>query len=156
MGRRVVRVPLRRLALGVVVACALVVAVAGPAAAAPAQQAECWQRLMLDYYDGTIDRQYPIPCYQEAIRNLGDDERYYSSAEDDIRAAMRRAIANESGQGGAAGGSTTAPDLSGSDDDGDSVPVPLLVLGGVALLLVAVGAAGIVRRRTRGDGPDTT
>jgi hypothetical protein len=155
MGSRVVTLPLRRLALGGAVACALVFTLAGPATAAPAQQAECWQRLMLDYYDGTIDKQYPIPCYQEAIRNLGDDERYYSSAEDDIRAAMRRAIANEGGQGGAGGGSTTAPDLSGASDDGDSVPVPLLVLGGVALLLVGVGAAGLVRRRMRGDGPGT-
>ena len=153
MGTRFVTAPVRRLAVVGALACALVLAVAGPAAAAPAQQAECWQRLMLDYYDGTIDRQYSVECYQDALANLRDDQRYYTGAEEDIRAAMRRAIANESGQGGTGGGSTTAPDLSASDDD-DSVPVPLIVLGGVALLLVAVGAVGIVRKRSRGGGPD--
>jgi len=34
-----------------------------------------------------------------------------------------------------------------------SVPVPLLVLGGLALLLVAAGAVGLVLRRNQGRGP---
>ena len=35
-----------------------------------------------------------------------------------------------------------------------SVPVPLLVLGGLALLLVAAGAVGLVVKRTQGRRPD--
>lgn len=35
----------------------------------------------------------------------------------------------------------------------DSVPVPLLVLGGLAALLFAAGAAGYLSRRRRADGP---
>ncbi len=42
--------------------------------------------------------------------------------------------------------STTA---SGQTGGGRGIPVPLLVLGGLALLLVAVGAAGLVAKRRR-------
>ncbi len=35
----------------------------------------------------------------------------------------------------------------------DSVPIPLLVLGGLALLLIAAGAAGVVAKRLQGRGP---
>jgi hypothetical protein len=52
------------------------------------------------------------------------------------------------------GGKTTggflneATDSLGSDS-ADSVPVPLLVLAGLALLLVAAGAAGLIARRVQ-------
>jgi hypothetical protein len=39
---------------------------------------------------------------------------------------------------------------SGAVGGGSGVPVPLLVLGGLALLLVAAGAAGVVTKRRRG------
>lgn len=45
---------------------------------------------------------------------------------------------------------TTAPDTSGPS----SVPIPLLVLGGLAVLLLAAGSAGYLRRRMNGDGDD--
>jgi hypothetical protein len=35
------------------------------------------------------------------------------------------------------------------------VPVPLLVLGGLALLLVAAGAAGLIAKRRHGRGPSS-
>ncbi len=38
---------------------------------------------------------------------------------------------------------------SGRPSSADSVPVPLIVLGAVALLLMAAGAAGFVARRQR-------
>lgn len=40
-------------------------------------------------------------------------------------------------------------------DSGSSVPLPLLVLGGIAILLVAAGVAGMIWRRSHGDPPGT-
>ncbi len=58
-----------------------------------------------------------------------------------------------SGGGGSDGGSGTGPFKkalnAGKPGKADSVPVPLIVLGGVALLLMAAGGAGFLARRTR-------
>jgi hypothetical protein len=40
-------------------------------------------------------------------------------------------------------------------DSGSSVPLPLLVLGGIAILLVAAGVGGMIWRRSHGDPPGT-
>jgi hypothetical protein len=40
-----------------------------------------------------------------------------------------------------------------SPRNADSMPIPLLVLGGLALLLIAAGAAGLLRRRLRARRP---
>ncbi len=40
-------------------------------------------------------------------------------------------------------------------NDADSIPIPLLVLGGLALLLIAAGAAGVIAKRLQGRGPRT-
>jgi cobalamin biosynthesis Mg chelatase CobN len=45
---------------------------------------------------------------------------------------------------------TTQTDTSGPS----SVPIPLLVLGGLAVILLAAGSAGYFRRRMNGDGDD--
>ncbi len=47
---------------------------------------------------------------------------------------------------------TTATDTSGPS----AVPVPLIVLGGLAVLLLAAGSAGYLRRRMNGGGDDGT
>jgi len=59
-----------------------------------------------------------------------------------------------SGGGGNGGGDTTASgpinDVLGTGDAGaDGIPIPLLVLGGLALLLVAAGAAGLIARHVQ-------
>jgi hypothetical protein len=50
------------------------------------------------------------------------------------------------------GVSTIASPAVADGGSGSSVPVPLLVLGGLALLLAAAGGIGMLARR-RGDGP---
>jgi hypothetical protein len=99
----------------VVPTCAVVALVvlvsAGPAAAKkPSSQAPCWKALINDWYDGRIDRTYPIPCYHEAIKHLPSDVQAYSSAADDIRRALQERISGKKeltpmfGAGGSAGG----------------------------------------------------
>ena len=154
MGRG--QVNLGRFAVAGAVLAALVCMLAGTATAASAAKATapCWQRLTLDWAaDGRVDKTYPLPCYQQAIAHLGATDRVYSSAEDDIRRAQQRAIAGK-GSGGPQT-PTAAPDQPATGDGG-GVPVPLLVLGGVAILLVALGAVGFVRRRSSDDDASTT
>jgi hypothetical protein len=154
-----------------VLAAALGLLLAGPAAATP----PCWKTLINDWYDGRIDGTYAIPCYREAINHLPPDVDQYSSAADDIRRALAERISgkpNVVGPGGATGASgasaTGASGPSGPQPtDGrpkgkggaigdainagshhaDSVPIPLLVLAGIAGLLLLAGAAGLVNRR---------
>jgi hypothetical protein len=139
----------------------------------------CWKTLINDWYDGRIDGTYPIHCYREALKHLPTDVETYSSARDDIKQALQKRITQShkggggqsnsgggtngsagpgggsSGKGGTTGGgkSTSGPigrvfDV-GKPSKADSVPVPLIVLGGVALLLMAAGGVGFLARRTR-------
>jgi hypothetical protein len=60
-----------------------------------------------------------------------------------------------SGSDGSGDGNSASPGPiggainAGKPDNADSLPVPLLVLGGVALVLMAAGGAGFVARRAR-------
>ena len=121
---------------------ALFCALAGPASAAP-----CWKSVVLDWAaDGSVDRTYPIACYHQAITHLQPDLQLYSSASDDIRRALQRVVTANSEP-------TTV--VVAATDKGDSVPRPLVILGGVAILLVAAGLAGMIWRRSQGDRPGT-
>ena len=72
-----------------------------------------------------------------------------------------------SGGGSALGGSGTTTTTGGgnqgndglagtvSADDPSSIPTPLLILGGLALLLVAAGAAGLIAKRIQARRPGT-
>jgi hypothetical protein len=177
------------------VAAVLLVALTGfapSAAAAPA----CWQRLITDWYDGTIDNRYEIPCYQQAVDHLPTDAQLYSSARDDILRAMGQEIARLNAEATptttAAATTTEAPTTTEqrppttteqptttveeeiipattspgrpkpkgvasaldklNPGDADSFPLPLLILGALAILLVAAGVVGMIwRRMDRGD-----
>jgi hypothetical protein len=163
----------------------------------------CWKQLINDWYDTTIDRSYPIPCYRQAIDHLPTDAQLYSSAKDDILRAMQRQIALEkqatqpttteappttttaaattteatsteatapppeptTTEEAAVPPTTTSP---GRDKpkgvaraldklnpgDADSFPLPLLILGALAILLVAAGVIGMIWRRMDRGGPD--
>lgn len=131
------------------------------------------------YQDGQIASSYPISCYRDALRHLGTGDQVYTSLEDDIRAAMQAALARQHGKKVAdqVGHKFTTPVLVDSQSmkdehpnstdpstpneqnlasarvaassQGGGVPAPLLVLGGLALVLLAAGAVGTVVRRRR-------
>jgi len=104
--------------------------------------APCWKTLLIDSYDGRIDRVYPIRCYHQAIAHMPIVLQLYSSERDDIMRALQRAL----------GGKGPGPQIVGpnpASSGGGSLPVPLLVLGSIAILLVVAGVAGAVWRRFR-------
>jgi len=140
-----------------------------PAAAAPKS---CADQVVADWYgDGRVDRIFPLHCYQEAIRSLPVDVLDYSNAKEDILRALQFARQNKPDPGPT--GEPTGPNEPGSttpggpNDPGDpsdggtvasgsvdtsgpsSIPIPLLILGGLALLLLAAGGAGYLSRRAQ-------
>jgi hypothetical protein len=158
-------------------ALAFLVAGVGGAAAAPAasQQAtdKCWLQVINDWEDNNqVDKIYAIPCYTQAIQILSGypDVAGYSSAIDDIRNAMY-ALIHQEGRGGGGGGSATTPLGPSSNDSSNppgakhdkslwqsitdrlgpgnaqSIPLPLIVLAGLALLLLLAAAATWFARR---------
>jgi hypothetical protein len=162
------------------IAAALFFVSAGTASAAP-----CWKTLINDWYDGRIDKTYDAQCYRDAIKHLPPDVEVYSNAKDDLKRALQNVLAGKPpnqglGSGGTGGNGGTGTGATGSGGKGagtggrdtnggpvpkaikdigpksaDSVPIPLLVLGGLALLLIAAGAAGVVAKRLQGRKPGT-
>lgn len=153
---------------------------ASPAGAAT----ECGKKVLADWFDnGRIDRLYPLNCYEEAIDAIPDDLRDYADAEDVITRALQAALRGELAPGGvdptpndndpgSNGGSNGSGGEPGGDGDSgsnpqaapdvdtsgpSSVPIPLLVLGGMSLALLAAGGLGYLSRRrnaANADAPD--
>jgi hypothetical protein len=162
--------PSRRATRAVFVLAAFVSLLVATAPAASAAQS-CGRKVLDDWYDGRIDGTYPLHCYDDAIEIIPRDVRDYSSAEDDIKRALQSAMRGKpappnskppvtarSGDDPTPGNTTEATpatpnDPGGSDaehplgESASSVPVPLLILAGLALLLVAGGSAGYLIRR---------
>ena len=182
--RRPATPPLRNVLPKLALALGIVALAFGAAAVrpAPAQAATpCWKLLLNDWYDGRIDQTYSVHCYKDALKHLPADVQTYSSAHDDILRALQTAIAKQqksnkpvgentpvppSGSGSGSGGSGTTTTTGGnqgndglagavSADDPSSVPLPLVILGGLALLLVAAGAAGLIVKRIQARRPGT-
>jgi hypothetical protein len=185
--------------------------------ASAADNVPCWKRLLNDWYDGTIDKVYPIPCYASAIKHLPPETEIYGSAKEDIQRAEQAAINKqpappEQGHTTTTGSTrstgstestspaqtpprttttTTTAVTNGTTRTGTSVivvqappptptsspkkkkhgisgaladitpgdpqafPLPLLILGALAILLVLAGAAGMLWQRShpREDPP---
>ena len=158
-------------------------AVAALATATPASAATaCGKKVLADWFDnGRIDRLYPLDCYEEAIDAIPDDLRDYADAEDVITRALQAALRGEldpggrdptpgeddptesggSGDGSSGPGNSDNPQAApGVDTSGpSSIPIPLLVLGGMSLALLAAGGLGYLSRRRAaahpGDADDT-
>jgi hypothetical protein len=153
---------------------AALLAAATPADAA--KSAPCWKRVIDDWsQDGSIDGTYPLRCIEEALDKVPEDIRAYSDFEEQARAARQEQsrLPQGSGGGGSGGGSgsgsggATAPveerepntgpkdespvewALGTRGNNADSVPVPLLILLGLAAVLITAGAAGFGARKLR-------
>ncbi len=155
----------------------LVAGVGGAAAApAASQQAtnKCWLDVINDWADNNqVDKIYAIPCYTQAIQHLSayPDIAGYSSAADDIHRAMLAVIHEEGRSGPVSGGGNNSSTSVGPGGGGktppggghkslwtrltdrlapgnaQSIPLPLIVLAGLALLLLLAAAATWFARR---------
>jgi hypothetical protein len=129
------------------------------------------------YDNERIDGSYSQKCYAEAEKNIPQDLRDYSDLPGEIARARQRDLRaqhadpsegtrvvqsvgpvdekNDDGKGGgsdgsgksASGGPIGAVLDAAGPSSADSPPIPLLVLAGLALLLVAAGGAGLLSRR---------
>ena len=142
-----------------------------------AKEKTCAEQIVDDWYDNQrVDKLYPIHCYREAIDGLPLDIKDYSDAQDAILRALAYRQANEHDPG-AGGGikpiayrhtadviialqdpNKNASDRSANTAGPSSVPIPLIVLAGLAGLLLIAGGAGYVARRvqSRRGGPPST
>jgi len=140
----------------------------------------CGKKVLADWFDnGRIDRLYKINCYEEAIDAIPADLRDYADAEEVITRALQGALNGKLVPGGRdptpgdnpgdtpPGSTPNDPNdpndpnnppqaAPGVDTSGpSSVPIPLLVLGGLSLALLAAGALGYIsRRRQAAHGDD--
>lgn len=139
--------PSRATALLAALVAALVIS--GSAGAAT----PCSEAILADWLDNSrIDRIYDLPCYEAAIDAIPPDLLDYTDAADVISRAFQDASGRRL-ERQLEGPSTTEPppgvvpavDASAST----SVPVPLLVLGGMSAILLAAGGVGYVSRRRR-------
>ena len=158
--------------VALVAALALLAVGAQSATAAPAatQRAtsQCWRAVINDWLDNNrVDHTYPVACYTQAIQHLNayPDVQQYSSAADDIHRALLALLHGGGGQGpgsqaGGGGGTSAASGgangtngsspittLIGRPSDAQSIPLPVIVLGVLALLLLLAGGGTWLLRR---------
>jgi hypothetical protein len=154
-----------------------VAAVAGLARADEAQariESKCSAALIHDWYvDGRIDHTYQVHCYREALRAIPEDQIIYGTLREDLTRALQSVIRGHSGKvegtvpvpptgGGGGPGDPTSGAVKDKHagwitrlarrlgpNTADSIPVPLLVLGGLALLLMAAAGVSFLARRVQ-------
>ena len=132
------------------------VIVAALVAASSAQAAPpCADAILAEWLEtDRVETVYPLDCYEAAIDAIPQDLEDYSNAADVIarafqRAAGRRLDRRPQGPVEPPADPTAAPLVDTSSST--SVPIPLLVLGGMSFALLAAGGFGYLSRRRRGD-----
>lgn len=154
--------PARLIAVSVLVAAVLAMAALAANASAATSGAPCWRQVINEWVkNDRVSANYPLHCYKDAIAHVPNDLRQYSSIEEDILAARQQAargplrtpqIHNPARDKAANGPSNDiyhqAVD-SLSPNNADSMPLPLLILAGLSLILIATGGAGLVTRRVK-------
>jgi hypothetical protein len=153
--------PARVFAVSVLVAavlCTAALAFAKPASAAPA----CWRQILNEWTDtGRVSTDYSLHCYREAIAHVPEDLLVYTDIEQDILAARQQAAR---GTRTIQSHNPTSSERRSNDPDSglynnaigklgptnaDSLPLPLLILAGMSMILIAAGGAGLVSKRVK-------
>ena len=156
-----------------VITCAALAAIAALALGAGSASAKsCGGVVINDWYvDGTIDKAYPASCYREALSRVPEQAKIYSDLPEQLNRGLRAALAKEA-KGGVASATKTIQQPGGRQpaasqgkkasgpiqqvlgelgpDRADSIPIPLMILAGAAILLIAAGAVSAVVRRLNG------
>jgi hypothetical protein len=141
----------------------------------------CWKQVINDWTaDGQINGHYSAHCLRQAIKNTPEDLRDYSSIDDDINAALIGTLTLKNGTngGGGGGGGGGSPGPGGTNPgklnpkeakkraeqavphagtaqsipaDTSTIPLPLLIMTGIAAaaLLAAASPPLIQRLRAR-------
>jgi hypothetical protein len=153
---------------------------AGPAAAKAKGCAEKVVADWYDHADHKVHGHYPLNCYREALASLDSSVQDYTNAREAITQALAAAILLKGGGGyngptpgtpatsiprgakwieyhntydfgldtAAPGSGPAAPT---SNANPSSVPVPLLVLAGLALVLLLAGGGSYIARRIKAN-----
>jgi len=126
-------------------------------------QTACWKQIIDDWVnDGAIEGVYPLHCYGEAIKHVPNDLAQYTGIIEEITAARQRAVRGvrtTQAHKPPSSSEPTSNDPSGGvynqaidklgPTNSDSLPLPLLILAGLALIMVAAGGAGLATRHLR-------
>jgi hypothetical protein len=157
----------------ILLAAAVAIGGAALGTAQPAQarsESTCSKALIHDWYvDGRVDKTYPVHCYREALKQIPEDQAIYGTLRQDLTRALQSTIRQH---GGHVNGNTLVAPLTGGGGDGngpngngssggvfhwlaqklgpstaDSIPIPLLILGGLAFALMAAAGVSLIARR---------
>jgi hypothetical protein len=156
----------------ILVAAAIAIGGAALGTAQPAQarsMSTCSSALIHDWYvDGRVDKTYPVHCYREALKEIPEDQAIYGTLRQDLTRALQSTIRQHGGH--VNGNTPVVPLAGGGDGDGpngtggsggvfhwlaqklgpstaDSIPIPLLILGGLAFALIAAAGVSLIARR---------
>jgi len=158
----------------ILVVIALAAAAATGVSPQPAQArslSSCSKALIHDWYvDGRVDKTYPVHCYREALKGIPEDQIIYGTLRQDLTRALQQTIRQHNGHvngdtlviptGGGSGGDGNGTGGTGTSggvfhwlakklgpSTADSIPIPLLVLGGLAFALMAAAGVSFLARR---------
>jgi len=131
----------------------------------------CSKALIHDWYvDGRVDKTYPVHCYREALKDIPEDQIIYGTLREDLNRALQATIRQNGGHvtgdtlvvplGGPGNGDGPNGSASGGGifhwlakklgpSTADSIPIPLLVLGGLAFTLMAAAGVSYLARRVQ-------
>jgi len=156
-----------------ITATALAAGVFGVGKAEARTFSKCSDALIHDWYvDGRVDKTYPVHCYREALKSIPEDQLIYGTLRDDLNRALQATIREHHGKvtamtpvpgndkndgggplGGGGGGGGKGGGFFGwladklGPSTADTIPIPLLVLGGLALTLLLAAAVSFFARR---------
>ena len=140
----------------------------------------CAKQVINDWYSHRSEKvpirgHYPLHCYQDALDGLGGDLDTYTNARQAISAAAAAEALRCKDNCGPPGGSPLLPgekaiahrntyDFGGilvpqtdpvpvSSSSPSSVPLPLIILAGLAVLLLLAGGGSYIARRLKANRP---